>query len=203
MNVLSIPKQADHELIYSSHAIKRANERDVPMPKYLPFGTKFIEAKYVRGDFRLKLSFIYNHVKYILVLSENQSVVTVYPFEDPTEEETISSAIARLRARMNPGMIASDKFICLDYETDYYLNQQCAWFYIIYAVLYMQWRLVMYSDAEMEDVLFPHMMTVEQLDEQFDIEPDCEDPWSEAWMDANALESAGMGEDDGCSDIDW
>ena len=61
----------------------------------------------------------------------------------------------------------------------------------------------MYSDAEMEDVLFPHMMTVEQLDEQFDIEPDCEDPWSEAWMDANALESAGMGEDDGCSDIDW
>jgi hypothetical protein len=41
----------------------------------------------------------------------------------------------------------------------------------------------MYSDAEMEDVLVPHMMTGEQLDEQFDIEPDCEDPWSEAWMD--------------------
>jgi hypothetical protein len=33
----------------------------------------------------------------------------------------------------------------------------------------------MYSDAEMEDVLFPHMMTDEQLDEQFDNEPDCED----------------------------
>ena len=67
----------------------------------------------------------------------------------------------------------------------------------------MQWRLDMYSDAEMEDVLFPHMMTDEQLDEQFDNEPDCEDNWDEAWMDANALESAGMGEDDGCSDIDW
>jgi len=81
----------------------------------------------------------------------------------------------------------------------------------------------MYSDAEMEDVLFPHMMTgeqldeqfdiepdcedpwseAEQLDEQFDIEPDCEDPWSEAWMDANALESAGWGEDDGCAGDDW
>ena len=61
----------------------------------------------------------------------------------------------------------------------------------------------MYSDAEMEDVLFPHMMTDEQLDEQFDIEPDCEDPWSEAWMDANALESAGWGEDDGCAGDDW
>jgi hypothetical protein len=61
----------------------------------------------------------------------------------------------------------------------------------------------MYSDAEMEDVLFPHMMTDEQLDEKFDNEPDCEDNWDGAWADANALESAGMGEDDGCSDIDW
>lgn len=33
----------------------------------------------------------------------------------------------------------------------------------------------MYSDAEMEDVLFPHMMTDEELDEQFDNEPDCEE----------------------------
>ena len=33
----------------------------------------------------------------------------------------------------------------------------------------------MYSDAEMEDVLFPHMMTDEELDEQYDNEPDCED----------------------------
>ena len=33
----------------------------------------------------------------------------------------------------------------------------------------------MYSDAEMEDVLFPHMMTDEALDEQFDNEPDCEE----------------------------
>jgi len=33
----------------------------------------------------------------------------------------------------------------------------------------------MYSDAEMEDVLFPHMMTDKALDEQFDNEPDCEE----------------------------
>ena len=70
-----------------------------------------------------------------------------------------------------------------------------------YVVLYMQWRMVMYSDAEMEDVLFPHMMTDEQLDEQFDNEPDCEDQWA----DANALASAGWGtdEDYGGGDIDW
>ena len=126
MNVLNIPTQADHELIYSPHAIKRANERDVPLPKYLPFGVKFVSAKYVRGDFRLKLSFTYNNVDYILVISENQSVVTVYPFDDPTEEETISSAIAKLRARMNSSMVESDQYICFDYETDYQLYQQCA-----------------------------------------------------------------------------
>ena len=67
-----------------------------------------------------------------------------------------------------------------------------------------------YIEAELEARIFPSVdvdpmdyMTDEQLDEQFDNEPDCEEPWSEAWMDANALESAGMGEDDGCSDIDW
>ena len=43
-------------------------------------------------------------------------------------------------------------------------------------MLYLQSKeLAMYSDAEMEDVLFPHMMTDEQLDEQFDNEPDCEE----------------------------
>ena len=43
-------------------------------------------------------------------------------------------------------------------------------------MLYLQSKeLAMYSDAEMEDVLFPHMMTDEALDEQFDNEPDCEE----------------------------
>ena len=60
----------------------------------------------------------------------------------------------------------------------------------------------MYSDAEMEDVLFPHMMTDEELDEQFDNEPDCDDQWA----DANALASAGFGTDEdygGYDDGDW
>ena len=66
MNVLNIPKQSNHELIYSSHAIERANERDVPMPKYVPFGTKFIEANYIKGDLRYKLSYTFNDVEYIV-----------------------------------------------------------------------------------------------------------------------------------------
>ena len=67
-----------------------------------------------------------------------------------------------------------------------------------------------YIEAELEARIFPSVdvdpmdyMTDEELDVQYDNETYFEDPWSEAWMDANALESAGMGEDDGGGDIDW
>jgi hypothetical protein len=67
-----------------------------------------------------------------------------------------------------------------------------------------------YIEAELEARIFPSVdvdpmdyMTDEELDEQYGNETYFEDPWSEAWMDANALESAGMGEDDGGGDIDW
>jgi len=122
MNVFDIPKQADHELIYSKHAIERANEREVPMPKYIPFGAKFIGKRYVKEKLRYKLSYTYNDAKYFIVLSEDKIVMTVYPFED----YTTSIAIAKLRARMNASLVASNQFICLDYETDYYMNQSYA-----------------------------------------------------------------------------
>ena len=65
-----------------------------------------------------------------------------------------------------------------------------------------------YIEAELEARIFPSVdvdpmdyMTDEELDEQFDNEPDCDDQWA----DANALASAGWGtdEDYGGSDIDW
>ena len=122
MNVFDIPKQSDHELIYSTHAIERANERDVPMPKYIPFGSKFIERRCVREKLRYKLSYTYNNAEYFIVLAEDKSVMTVYPCED----QATSIAISKLRARMNASMVASDQFICLDYEVDYYANQSFA-----------------------------------------------------------------------------
>ena len=65
-----------------------------------------------------------------------------------------------------------------------------------------------YIEAELEARIFPSVdvdpmdyMTDEELDEQFDNEPDCDDHWA----DANALASAGWGtdEDYGGTDIDW
>ena len=122
MNVLNIPKQADHELIYSKHAIERANEREVPMPKYIPFGAKFIEKRYIKEKLRYKLSYNFNDVEYFIVLAEDKSVMTVYPCED----RATSVAISKLRTRMNANFVVSDQFICLDYEKDYYMNQSYA-----------------------------------------------------------------------------
>ncbi len=45
----------------------------------------------------------------------------------------------------------------------------------------------MYSDAEMEDVLFPHMMTDEELDEQFDVEPHSQNPMDDVLADSDTL----------------
>ena len=65
-----------------------------------------------------------------------------------------------------------------------------------------------YTEAELEARIFPSVdidpmdfMTDEELDEQFDNEPDFDDQWA----DANALASAGWGtdEDYGGGDIDW
>ena len=65
-----------------------------------------------------------------------------------------------------------------------------------------------YIEAELEARIFPSVdvdpmdyMTDEELDEQFDNEPDCDDQLA----DANALASAGWGtdEDYGGTDIDW
>jgi len=122
MNVFDIPKQADHELIYSGHAIERANEREVPMPKYIPFGAKFIGKRYIKEKLRYKLSYTYNDVEYFIVLSEDKIVITVYECED----RSTSVAISKLRTRMNANFVVSNQFICLDYETDYYMNQSYA-----------------------------------------------------------------------------
>ena len=69
-----------------------------------------------------------------------------------------------------------------------------------------------YTEAELEARIFPsvyldpmdweeHLMTDEELDEQFDNEPDCDDQWADAY----AFASAGWGtdEDYGGTDIDW
>ena len=81
MNVLNIPKQVDRELIYSHHAINRAEERCVPLPKYLPLNSECIKIDSNNDRLYYHINYKFNDVKYCMVLSEDEVVITLYSLE--------------------------------------------------------------------------------------------------------------------------
>lgn len=77
MNVI-IKKQCDKPLIYSDHAILRAEERNVPLPKYIPLNAICL-AKQCDGNMTsYKLEYDYVGKKYVMVVSESMHILTVY-----------------------------------------------------------------------------------------------------------------------------
>jgi hypothetical protein len=79
MNVLNIPKQADHELCYSYHALEMAKLRNVPTPKYLPLNAKCVLTKIVNDEISYTIEYTFNGLIYTLILGEDGGVITVYP----------------------------------------------------------------------------------------------------------------------------
>ena len=67
MNVLEIPKQLDRELIYSHHAINRAEERCVPLPKYLPLNSECTKVD-------LQHDKLYYHIIYNIMVNNKTTV---------------------------------------------------------------------------------------------------------------------------------
>ena len=124
MNVLNIPKQCDHELIYTSHAINRAKERGVPLPKYVPFGSILEDVVKGEQSTKFKIVYTYNDIRYIMVVTSEKSVLTVFPAYPLTQSYKMRFMTNNYRSTLTAKFIASDKFIYLDYETDYSLYQQ-------------------------------------------------------------------------------
>ena len=87
MNVLSIPKQLDRELIYSHHAINRAEERCVPLPKYLPLNAECEKVDLQHDKLYYHINYTFNDVKYRMVVSEDEVIITVYPLESSMPSE--------------------------------------------------------------------------------------------------------------------
>jgi hypothetical protein len=80
MNVLNIPKQSDKPLIYTSHAKMRSYDKDIPKPKYVPLNARLVERQWdieSQSTF-YKLEFTFNERPYILVVSSEWEVVTMY-----------------------------------------------------------------------------------------------------------------------------
>ena len=80
MNVLNIPKQSDKPLIYSNHAHVRSYDKDIPKPKYVPLNSRLIEKHWdVENEcFSYKLEFTFNDRDYILIVSDEWEVFTMY-----------------------------------------------------------------------------------------------------------------------------
>lgn len=100
MNVFNIKKQCDQKLIYSEHAIERARERKVPMPKYVPMDTVCVGKELRFDEDVFKLVFNYSGHKYGLVVSKSMVVITVYTIVQPTiidEVKTITKGMKSIK----------------------------------------------------------------------------------------------------------
>lgn len=92
MNVLNIPMQIDHELIYTTHAIERAEQRNVPMPKYVPMGVRCSKIDENENGLRsYTLNFDYFGTVYQMVVNEKNVVLTMFTpvFQPATQKEIL------------------------------------------------------------------------------------------------------------------
>jgi len=87
MNVFKIQKQCDVMLKYTNHAVQRAEERDVPMPSYIPLNTVPIAFDASNGEVSYSLSFKYFGKKYVMVVTDDMVVLTVYRVSEPIVKE--------------------------------------------------------------------------------------------------------------------
>lgn len=80
MNVLNIPKQINTELRYSKHAKERAEMREVPLPKYVPFNARCVKREWNTEleNYTYTLEYEFNEIDYQMVVADDMKVVTVF-----------------------------------------------------------------------------------------------------------------------------
>lgn len=92
MNVLKIGKQIDRELIYTNHAIERAEQRKVPMPKYVPMNVRCSRIDVnEEGCKYYTLNFDFFGKLYEMVVNEENIVLTMFTpdFQPATQKEIL------------------------------------------------------------------------------------------------------------------
>ncbi len=91
MNVLDIPKQVDKELIYTTHALERAEQRNVPMPKYVPLNVRCSRVEVnENGIICYTLNYDFFGTLYEMVVTEKNVVLTLFtPVFQPAIQKEI------------------------------------------------------------------------------------------------------------------
>ena len=91
MNVFNIRKQCDVKLRYTTHAIQRAEERNIPIPTYVPFNA-VCDGKDIRdGDIVFRIVYKYQGSKYCMVVMEDMLVLTMFGISSQTFVEQMES----------------------------------------------------------------------------------------------------------------
>jgi hypothetical protein len=133
-----IKKQCDKPLRYTDHAIERAEERNVPIPKYIPLNAVCIGKQNDNDTLAFKLEYSYIGIKYTMVVSEDMVVFTVYPPEKETIVDYVKMitnqtyAIKQKQRNMRQNMTQEyythkqGKYKHMEFEAEYDTYYQCA-----------------------------------------------------------------------------
>jgi hypothetical protein len=77
-----IKKQCDLELVYGEHSCMRSDERNVPLPKYIPLNAVIIRRDLRHGEPAYTMQYEFRGKKYIIVVEDNTMYVrTVYQLD--------------------------------------------------------------------------------------------------------------------------
>jgi len=121
MNVFKIQKQCDVMLEYTNHAVQRAEERDVPMPSYIPLNTVPIAFNTSNGEVSYSLSFKYFGKKYVMVVTDDMVVLTVYRVSDPVVKETrVDPAVKEKRVTRKEALKQYQRVLRSNKSEEYY-----------------------------------------------------------------------------------
>lgn len=124
MDVLQNLKWSNQELFLSEHAIMRASERETPLPKYIPLNSRCVKTIDFVDCKKFKVVFTYNDDEYCALVSEDGTIVTVYPYEIEGKEEYRNSLFNAYKQsiidtwKKVDKLVMVDGYICLESEVD-------------------------------------------------------------------------------------
>lgn len=132
-----IKKQCDLELVYGEHSCMRSDERNVPLPKYIPFNAVFMGRDYRYGREAYTIQYEFRGKKYIMVVEDHtMRVRTVYQQNTPFNIGNFINTLpkvkdkdkqAQRRLRQNKSdeyyLIKEGKYKHMEWEVGY---SQCA-----------------------------------------------------------------------------
>ena len=126
-----IKMQCDKTLVYSDHSCSRSDERNVPLPKYVPINAILMGICFRESIPVYEIQFEFRGRKYILVVDKSMLVRTVYQQSNknvmnfvnklPNQKDCMKDAQRRLRQNKSDEyyLIKEGKYKHMEWEVGY------------------------------------------------------------------------------------